>query len=343
MPNFLGIDPVPYDPETFEIPTTDHRSETQSKNFLASVIAATTMRFRKSQTPGQLESNTVVYRWSDGSSTIAIGQDHYELQDKPLAPPRDKPYQPLQDSHTYLVSPSLASSLLVSIGHMTNQYTVRPNAGVVDDALEKLQLGLKAASRRNLGGADNGPELVNTTVDPELQRKEAEAAEREKVKAQRRRELAAEKASVPRGYGGRGGLSVMDLEGGRPGRRAPTGNKRARPSGRKQAGGYASDDSEPRGRGYGDDYQQEDDFLAPSDEEEEVEEEEEEEEDELDEVDREEPRSKKAKVSKANDDDSDADADADMDDDEVTAPAATSEPAARGRNRNVIEDDDDDE
>lgn len=340
MPNFLGIDPVPYDPETFDIPTTDHRSETQSKSFLASATAATTMRFRKTQTEGQLESNTVVYRWSDGSSTIAVGENHYELQAGPLAPPKNKPYEPLQDSHTYLASPSLTSALLVSIGHMTNQFTVRPNEDVVDDALEKLQQGLKAASRRNLGGMDNGPELVNTTIDPELQRKEAELAEKEKVKAQRRRELAAEKASVPRGYGGRGGLSVMDLEG-RPGRRAPTGNKRARPSGRKQIGGYASDDSEPRGRGYGDEYQQEDDFLAPSDEEEEVEEEEEEE-DELDEIDREEPRSKKAKVSK--DEESDADADADLDDEDVPAPAATTGDApARGRNRNVIEDDDDDE
>lgn len=340
MPNFLGIDPVPYDPDTFEVPTTDHRSETQSKNFLASVTSATTMRFRKTQVPDQLESNTVVYRWSDGSSTIAIGGDHYELQDQPLAPPKDKPYQPLRDSHTYLVSPSLTSSLLVSIGHMTNQYTVRPNKGVVDDALEKLQLGLAAASRRNHGGTDNGPELVNTTVDPELQRKEAEQAEKEKVKAQRRRELAAEKASVPRGYGARGGLSVMDLEGGRPGRRAPTGNKRARPTGRKQTGGYASDESDRRG-GYTDDYQQEDDFLAPSDEEEEEGEDDEEEEDELDEIDRQQPKSKKAKVSR--DEDSDADADADLDDEEVAAPTSTTEPPARGRNRNVIEDDDDDE
>lgn len=296
------------------------------------------MRFRKTQTPGQLESNTVVYKWSDGSSTIAVGGEHYEIQNKPLAPPKDKPYQPLQDSHTYLAAPSIMSALLVTFGHMSNQYTVRPSKGVVDEALEKLQNDLAAATRRNRGDGEKGPELINNTVDPELQKKQAELAEKERIKMQRRRELAAEKASAPRGYNPRGGLSVGDLEG-RSGRRAPAGNKRPRPKGRA-SGGYASDDSEPRGKNYGDEYVDEDGFLAPSDEEEEAEEDEDDEEELLDDdSDRGPPKAKKAKVSEE-DVGSDADADADLDDDDIPTAPTASEPAARGRNRHVIDDDD---
>jgi RNA polymerase-associated protein LEO1 len=345
MPKFLGIEPRAFESQTFKIPTSDHHSETKSANFSASAVAASTIRYRKNPSTGKLESNTVVYRWSDGSTTIGVGDQHYELQGKPLAPPRDsKTYQEVQDSHAYLASPSIASQLLVIVGHMTNQYTVRPNKDIEDDALEKLQKSLAAATRGGHKGGDDkgGPELITNTEDPELQKKKAELAEKERMRLQRRRETAAEKANIPKhSLGGRGGLSVDDLEG-RSGRRAPGAGRNKGPKPRRRRPEYDSDDELPRGRNREDEYDKEDDFLASSDEEELAEGDDDDEEELLDESDREQPKSKRQKTSKAADlSDADADAEADLDDDEAPVAGGSTEPAGRGRKRLIIEDDDD--
>lgn len=263
--------------------------------------------------------------------TINVGGEHYEIQGKPLAPPKDKPYQPLQDSHTYLCSPSYETQLFLLVGHMSNQFSVRPSKGIVDEALEKLQNSLAAATRRGKGDEKGGPEIISNTVDPELQKKQAEAAEKERIKAQRRRETAAEKATMPRGYVGR--MTANDLEGG-SGRRAPASKPRSKP---KRKADYDSDDSAPRGGLRQDEYDREDEFLASSDEDEQPEQDDDEESEE--EYHRERPKAKRAKISKP---DSDEDAEGEDDDEEVVAPAA-SEPVGRGRKRNVLDDDDDDE
>jgi RNA polymerase-associated protein LEO1 len=349
LPKFLGIDPLPYNPAIFELPTTDHHSDTKSANFSASATAASTIRYRTNPS-GKLESNTVMYKWSDGSTTISVGEQHYVLQTKPLAPPRDsKTYQEVQDSHSYVASPSIASQLLVMVGHMANQHTVRPNKDIEDDALEKLQRGLAAAARGGIkGDVKDGPALIMNTQDPELQKKRAEMAEKERMRAQRRRETAAEKASLgnARRPGIGGGLNVDDLEG-RGGRRAPGSGRKPpgakRPRRRPE---YDSDDDLPRGRTREDSYDKEDDFLADSDEELEEEVEDEEEEEILDDdSERDQPKAKKQKTQSKPEETSDADADAeaDLEDDEAPAPVASIESAAgRGRKgRNIIEDDDD--
>ncbi|RFU36038.1 hypothetical protein B7463_g351, partial [Scytalidium lignicola] len=350
LPQFLGIDPRPFDLETFEPPVYDHHTNTQSANFSARATAASTMRYRKNPATGNLESNTVVYKWSDGTTTLAVGDQHFELQTNPLAPSKEsKVYQEVQDAHVYFASPSITSQLVVTVGHMTNQFTVRPNKDIEDDALEKLQRSLAAAARGGIKGEDkSGPELISNTVDPELQKKRAELAEKERLKAQRRRETAAEKASIPFGRSrGVGGLTVDDLEG-RAGRRAPGTSRRPKPGGKRprHRPEYDSDDDLPRGRTREDEYDKEDDFLASSDEElEEGGDDEEEEEAFLDDESEEDrPKAKKHKTSK-DEERSDADADADLDDEEAPVAAHTSEATTggRARKRNIIEDDDDDE
>ena len=339
---------MPYDPDTFELPTCDHHSDTKSANFSASATAASTMRYRTNHAD-KLESNTVVYKWSDGSTTIAVGDQHFVLQTKPLAPPKDsKTYQEVQDSHSYIASPSIASQLLVMVGHLTNQHTVRPNKDIEDDALEKLQRGLAAAARGSSKvDAKDGPALIMNTQDPELQKKQAELAEKDRLRAQRRRETAAEKASLGVSRRpGLGGLNVDDLEG-RGARRLP-GSGRKPPGTKRQRRRpeYDSDDDLPRGRTREDEYDKEDDFLADSDEELEVGEDEEEEDEMIDdESEKEEPKAKKQKTQSKPEElsDADADAEADLEDDEAPAPVTNTEPAGgRGRKgRNIIEDDDD--
>ncbi|KAG9235655.1 Leo1-like protein-domain-containing protein [Amylocarpus encephaloides] len=336
LPKFLGIEPRAYTPDTFKIRTTDHHSDKRSNNFSPSATTLSTMRYRK-DSAGNLESNTVVYKWSDGSTTICVGDQHYELQTKPLAPPRDsKPYLEVQDSHSYLATPSIAAQVLILFGHMTNEYTVRPNKSIEDDALEKLQKSMAAATRK--GDSKNGPEMIINTQDPELQKKKAELAEKERMKLQRRRETAAEKAVHGGSRRGAAGLTVGELEGGRS--RGPGAGRKA-PKRSRRSGEYDTDDDElPSGKGKQDEYDKEDGFLASSDEELEVGEDDDEEEI-LDDSERDEPKPKKRKTSRV-EETSDADAEADLDDDEAPpASAANDGPAGRGRKRNVIEDEDD--
>jgi len=71
---FLGIKPHPFDPKTFELLVSDHHMDYRSTNFSANATAMSTMRYHKNPASGKLESNTIVYRWSDRSTTISVGE-----------------------------------------------------------------------------------------------------------------------------------------------------------------------------------------------------------------------------------------------------------------------------
>ncbi|KAI0136730.1 Leo1-like protein-domain-containing protein [Xylariales sp. AK1849] len=330
-PNFLKWAAEEYKPDTFQ--PTEWDQENAHSEAPKGVI-----RYQRDPTTDKLKSNALVYRWSDGSITMSVGGEHYDVQKKMLAPPSDKPYQEVQDSHYYAAAAHLSSNLLLTVGHVSEQYTVLPNRNMQDDALAVLANRMQAAARGKAKSADN---IFIATKDPELQKKEAELAEKERMKAQRRRDNAAARLDTRTGGFRTGGLSIGDLEGGRRGAGGP--RKRGQPGAsrpKKRRPEYDSDDDLPEGRGRNDDYDHEDDFIAPSDDEGSMVEDDEEEEDLLDDDEEEDeaPRSKRQKTAEAVDED--ADADADLDD--IDAPAATADQSSR-RRRNIVDDDDDEE
>lgn len=329
VPNFLSFHAREYDPDTFEPTAWDMENAKSEK-------PKSVVRFRRDADSGEMTSNTLIHRWSDGSLTIAVGGNHYEIQTKKMAPPSNKPYQEREDGHYYAAAPHFLRDSLLTVGHISEQYTVLLNRDMQDEAMIKLAESMAAAARGKRP-AENEM-IITATRDPELQKKEAELAERERMKAQRRRENAAARVdSRSTGYRSGGGLSVNDLEGGRRGaggsrKRGPGDTSRAK----RRRPEYDSDDDLPSGTRRQDEYDREDDFIAPSDDDmvSEVEEEEEEE-DLLDDEEEEAPRKKRQKTAET-EDDADADADADLDDLEAPAPAEQS----RARRRNIIDDDD---
>lgn len=284
-------------------------------------------RIRKDASTGDLQSNTNIYRWSDGSLTISVGGEHYEVLKKALAPGLDQPYNEINDGHNYAAAAELGSNLLMTVGHLTEQLNVRPNKAVGDDALSVLAERMAQASK----SANEGEMIIRTTRDPELQKKQAEMAEKERLKAQRRRENAALKMDGGPGRSGRGGLSIGDLEGGRA---FGSGRKRGLPGSTKpkrRRPEYDSDDDLPQGVGRREDYDMEDGFLVGSDEEEMDTAAEDEEEDLLDDDDDERrPRNKRQRTADPEDDE-------DAEGDEVEP----GEPSARARRRHVIDEDED--
>ncbi|KAM0332568.1 hypothetical protein ACHAQA_002852 [Verticillium albo-atrum] len=316
VPKFIQVLPELYNRENFE-PTDRDVQNAKADNPKAEV------RVRKDRATGQLQSNTLIHRWSDGSLTVSVGDEHFEIHTKSLAPAADKPYKEVHDAHYYAAAPNLSSNHFMMVGHVSEQYTVRPGKAMEDDALAKLAERMAAVSR----GVHEGDMIIKTTSDPMLQIKQAELAEKERMKAQRRRETAAAKMDGPQRYGrGAGGLSIGDLEGGRRG----AGRKRGAGGGAKEKRRrpeYDSDDDLPSGaRRVGDDYDLEDDFIAGSDEDvsEGGDDDEEEILDDDDEEEEEAPRRKRQRTADA-DDDGHGDA------------------SGRARRRQVIDDEDEDE
>ncbi len=309
--------PEIYTPDTFEPSEFDvANAKSEQPQHVA--------RVRRDPTTGDLKSNSNVYRWSDGSVTISVGGEHYEISKKSLATAPGQPYNELHDGHYYAAAAELSSNMLMTVGHLMEQYNVKPNKAVGDDALTLFAERMALASK----GVKGEDMIIRTTKDPELQKKNAELAEKERLKAQRRRDNAAAKMDGP-GRSGRGGLSIGDLEG-----RAGSGRKRgaagaAKPKRRRPE--YDSDDDLPQGVGRHEDYDMDDGFLVGSDEEEEVESGAEDEEEEIleEDDDRHRRRNKRQRTAEPDEDE-------DAEGDEVEPEASS-----RARRRNVIDEDED--
>ncbi|KAM0260391.1 hypothetical protein ACHAQJ_002792 [Trichoderma viride] len=319
VPKFIRFLPEPYEEESFR------PSEFDLENAKAE-HPKHVVRVRRDASTNEMKSNTNIYRWSDGSITISVGGEQYEVQKKALAPGRGQPYDEVKDGHYYAAAAELSSNLLMTVGHLTEQYTIRPNKAVGDNALSVLAERMALASKSSA----SSEMIIKTVVDPELQKKQAELAEKERMKAQRKRENAVAKMDGGLGRSGRGGLSIGGLEGARSGaarKRGAPGS--ARPKRRRPE--YDSDDDLPQGVTRHEEYDLDDGFLVGSDEEVESGADEDEEEDILDDEDEDEaPRPKRQRTKEPEDDE-------DAEGDEVEPTEAT---GRSGRWRNVIDDDD---
>ena len=335
----------------FKKPVMSHHGAPPSSAFSASQVANSTIRWRRDpDEPEKLQSNARVLRWSDGSLTLQIASmpfDQFELPAKALAPPQARPlkitpisdpkksskYDSRQESHTYLTSIHPEHNLVQITNHITASLTVQTNEEN-DEALIRLQEQLSAATKGSKGDGGRGPEIVTLTEDPELARKRAEAAERDRTRADRRRQNQQEKerdraARVmgrSTGRSGGGGLTIGGLEddeGNTDSRRRTNPSRKPR----RRNSEYSEDEEEGYGRrgGKEDEYDKEDGFLVESDEEIEVE-----------------------------DDDSEeeefAEIDGDGEEQEDERPAArgkssAADESARGaaRRRRVVDDDEDDD
>ncbi len=313
IPRFLSVAPQAFDPNKFQPPVTDHHNkESPSNIFSAYNTALTTIRYRQSPTnPGQLQSNARLIRWSDGTLTLQMANDpqtQYNVPGFALAPPQVNPRKPTptsvlydkrkgkpaykveNDSFTYLAAPNERAQILRITNKFTTSLKVDPASNATSDALERLQAQLAAAAGSSMGDAESaGIGVVHITEDPELAKKKAEQAEKEKMRAQKRRDVQEQRDRERGGMGGRsafsrrgagygGGLTVGGLEDdddlGGSGRGRPSGASKPRKKPRPNRRGEILTDEEEeygrRTRTKEDEYDEEDDFVAPSDEEEEI-------------------------------------------------------------------------
>jgi RNA polymerase-associated protein LEO1 len=356
IPKFLSIDARRWHHTTYQPPVADHHSNVAAPGFSPYSTATSTVLWRRSPSdPKVIQSNARILRWSDGSLTLQLASNptqQYEIEGNPLAPRQRNPAKPTptslkpgkkdhsNDSYTYLTVPDPSNGLLRVTHKITAGLSILPSAATTDDALEKLQNSLAAISQGKHKSSAGGIEFVNIDEDPELAKKKAEVAEREKDRARKRREAAEVRERErngralgraglgSRGYGGglTAGMLEDDETGGGGRQRA-----RAKPKRRQRRNSEYSED-EDFGRkksNFGnDEYDEEDDFIAGSDEEEVVEDDEDED-DGI--VEQKRPAAERAPKRASPEDDDDEDAEGEVDD----IPQAS-----RTKRRRVIDDDD---
>ena len=152
---------------------------------------------------------------------------------------------------------------------------ILPSGEQTDEAVLALQKSLAAAEAVH----DPFAAIRNVKEDPELAKKRAELAEKDKLRAERKREAQIEretgrkeKVLGRRGLGRAGvGLTVGGLED-EDGMPTAKARKPARRGGNRRGDIYSDDEDDgyPRGRTREDEYDQDDGFLAASDEEPEI-------------------------------------------------------------------------
>ncbi|KAL3480126.1 Leo1-like protein-domain-containing protein [Aspergillus californicus] len=329
VPNFLSIETEEFNPETYVAPP------------FATAATSLCWRFDPND-QSLLQSNARIIRWDDGSMTLQLAsapKEQYRIATKPLAPlNKSGDYDTKLDSHVYLGAAAETASVFRLTSHLTHGLTVYPTTVETDDAVQRLQESLAAATRGGKKTVDGSAPVIEVKEDPELAKRQAEVAEREKLKAARRREqLADREMDRGRRFGmssrtGGAGLTVGGLEDddGLLTTR-PRAKKPRRPNRRGEIYTDDEEDYDRRGRTREDEYDEDDGFLVGSDEDLEV-----------------------------GDDDEDEDilededADAEGEDDDAPAPkqkgkraspdprpaGGAGTPPARKKNRYVVDDDD---
>lgn len=331
LPNFISISPEGFTLKNFKPPITDHySSEPPSSTFSAYHTSNNTIRWRHSPSDAEkIQSNARILRWSDGSLTLQLASnplEQFELAAKPLAQPQNNPTKPNPtsvnrsrnqgpvpynsrlDSHTYLAAPHEFGEIVRLTNHITASLAVQSSSEQDDDALARLQQSLAAAQKGHKNTSIGGLAVISINEDPELAKKRAELAEKEKSRMQRRMQVQQDRETVRNNNvlkrsglrtGGMGaGLTIGGLED--EDGMATTKGRMVKPKSRKprrRNSEYSEDEEDFRGRGRTreDEYDEEDGFLVGSDEEPEVGEESEEEVEMGDEGDEEDEEDKKPK------------------------------------------------
>lgn len=275
-------------------------------------------------------------------------KEQFALSAKPLAPPQINPPKPTPtsihkpqkakdaipynaqlDSHTYLASPHAVASVVRLTNHITSSLSVESRADQDDEALIKLQETMAAAAKGKQKTANGGIEIIHITEDPEKAKIAAEKFEKERMKAERRRQVQTERErdrsnrvlgrSGLRQGGYSTGLTIGGLEDddGMTTSRARPSKPKKKP--RRRNSEYSDEEEfSKRGRTREDEYDEEDGFLVGSDEEPEADASEEEEE-EMEEPEKPEKPTKRA------------------------SPAPKVDAGPRAKKRRVISEDEDDE
>jgi RNA polymerase-associated protein LEO1 len=183
LPNFLRIDPSPYDPDTFmseiqaEVESGDLTPHEQIRR--KTMRVDNTIRWREADDGASRTSNARFVRWSDGSMSLQVGEEMF-----------DCPVKSIPTEHNYLTLMHPEEGVLRVMGKFNTTLSVLPSG-----LASKSHADLKAdIARRQQHNKNRGVKAFHTSTDPEALSREAAKAEADRIKARRRLETQKQRA-----------------------------------------------------------------------------------------------------------------------------------------------------
>lgn len=178
IPAFLTIDPIPFDPASFEEKVKERLNYIKNKDEQIDdgLIDEHTVRWRYSRDSNQKvfkESNTQIVQWSDGSFSLKLGDEYTDI----LVNDTDNTFLAVAHEHQELMQ-------CVEGGEIKKTMMFIPTS-----TNSKIHQRLsKAVTRRN-SRTTNGPGTYIINVDPEIEKKELEKRQTQIFRERRRRQL----------------------------------------------------------------------------------------------------------------------------------------------------------
>ncbi|KAG0171786.1 Paf1 complex component [Apophysomyces sp. BC1034] len=178
LPRFLDVDIKPFEADEFEIPLDEDLTESQKHELIRQQVQSTIRWRRGMDGHAAIESNAHVVEWEDGQTSLVIGNECFDISQKPMT----------KDEHVFLLAHQTTSGVLESHVQFTDHMTFRPS-------------DLQSETHRHLTAqiADKHVRKIKTKMfytekDPEKVKQELELLESERLRAQKKLENQRRKA-----------------------------------------------------------------------------------------------------------------------------------------------------
>ncbi|KAI6240422.1 hypothetical protein M3Y99_00474500 [Aphelenchoides fujianensis] len=227
LPNFLSIDPSPFDERTYHLEVDEEEALNEEGQSRMKLKVENTIRWRNVHDPetGEVkrESNAKIVKWSDGSMSLYMGAEIFEIQDQPS----------LANIHLY----TRLDQNLTAQSPFARKFTFRPHS---TETLTHRKMTLSMADKSNR--TQKVKMVTDVGMNPEKDRKEKVRREEEKMRADNRKQAARRRT---RERNREAGISSGFLEGDESDEGESVGAiKRAYGAGGGVLPAYYSDDSE---------------------------------------------------------------------------------------------------
>ena len=133
----------------------------------------TVIRNKKSEVGDDIETNSRLNRWSDGTWTLQIGSEHFEILPQVFGS---------DENHILLVRHRQNKEYLEAIGKLANKLTIRPFM----DAEGTHRKYLAMAEATGKGMKKVKVRVATTTADPEKEKRGLVKIQQERIKARRK-------------------------------------------------------------------------------------------------------------------------------------------------------------
>ncbi|CAR24441.1 Paf1-complex subunit LEO1 [Lachancea thermotolerans CBS 6340] len=178
VPQFLTIDPIPFDPPAFQSKIEERAAQRTSVEDQIDdrLIEENTVRWRYSRDKNQRvfkESNAHIVQWSDGTYSLRLGDEYTDVL--------------INDTEdTYLAVSHDQQELIQSVkgGEVTKNMIFIPTS-----TNSKSHQRLSKAVARKEQQEHHGPNTYILRVDPELEQKELEKKQGQIIRERRKRQL----------------------------------------------------------------------------------------------------------------------------------------------------------